>query len=172
MKDYPYDTYLLSSEFHHVAQWWDSDVFLDKNNPSIILKLYDPLSHEQIQRYYQIQSKIAHKLGIVSEGNLEIQVVDPTLSEKFQITDNEDWVLVVLPRIAWVNLCLYGSHEQRTRIVHRVKNLLKNKGLPVSGGFEIKSENIMVNTSQWDEKLKLYITDVWARIDECIRQGI
>jgi hypothetical protein len=65
-------------------------VFIDKEDPSVVLKLYDPLDLEQVQQYYRIQSKMAQKSGVIKEEDLEIRVVDPTSSDKFLITENED----------------------------------------------------------------------------------
>lgn len=83
MKNYTPDTYLLSPEFQPIAQWWDSMVFIDKEDPSVVLKLYDPLDLQQVQQYYRIQSEIAQKSGVIKEEDLEIRVVDPTSSDKF-----------------------------------------------------------------------------------------
>ena len=171
MKSYAPDTYLLSPQFQPIAQWWDSMVFLDKKDPSVVLKLYDTLGLAQVKRYYQIQKEIAQKWWTIQEDDLELRVTDPTESEKFSITENEDGILVVLPKVEWVNLWIYGSDIQRTQIMNRVKDLLKKWGLPISWGFEVKPENIMVSHRQWWwERLILNITDVWARVDECIGQ--
>lgn len=170
VKNYTSDTYLLSPEFQSVAQWWDSMVFVDREDPSIVLKLYDPLDLEQVHQYYRIQSEIAQKSGIIKEEDLELRVVDPMSSGRFLITENEDWVLVVLPRIEWVNLWTYWSDIERTRIVNKVKEMLKNKWIPVSWGFEVKPENIMVSDREWWKRLILHITDVWARVDECLKE--
>lgn len=170
MNKYHSDAYLLSPQFQLIAQWWDSAVFLDKQDPSVILKLYDPLSYKEVQWYYDIQSKISKKLWVIREDDLELQVIDPTLSDKFSISENEDGILVVLPLVAWVHLWSYWSDIQRTRILNRVKTLMKKNDLPISGGFEVKPENIMISDRQWWKKLIICITDVWARIDECIVQ--
>jgi hypothetical protein len=58
-------------------------VFIDKEDPSVVLKLYDPLDLQQVQQYYRIQSEIAQKSGVIKEEDLEIRVVDPTSSDKF-----------------------------------------------------------------------------------------
>lgn len=65
-------------------------VFVDKKDPSVILKLYDPLDIQQVQQYYQIQSKIAQISGVIKDDDIELRVVDPTNSDKFLITENED----------------------------------------------------------------------------------
>ena len=170
MKNYTSDTYLLGQEFKPIAQWWDSTVFIDKENPSVVLKLYDPLNFEQVKQYYQIQREISQKSGVINYDNMELRVLDPTNSDKFLITENEYWILVILPRIEWVNLGSYWSDAQRTRILNRVRDMLKIKWLPTTGGFEVKPENIMVSDKEWASKLILHITDVWARADECLRE--
>jgi hypothetical protein len=65
-------------------------VFVDKKDPSVILKLYDPLDIQQVQQYYQIQSEIAQKSGVIKDDDIELRVVDPKNSDKFLITQNED----------------------------------------------------------------------------------
>jgi hypothetical protein len=96
--------------------------------------------------------------------------MDPTSSDKFAISENEDGVLVVLPRVPGENLATFWSDIQRTRIMNRVKKLLIQNGIPISGGFEVKPENLMVSDRRWGEKLTVTITDVWARADECLVQ--
>ena len=169
MKNYTPDTYLLSSEFQPIAQWWDSVVFVDKEDSSVVLKLYDPLDIKEVQRYYEIQGELAQKWGCIQDDDIELRIVDPALSERFLITENEDGVLVVLPRVPWINLWSYWCDTQRALIVSRVKEMLKSKWLPISGGFEVKPENIMVSENEWGDRLVLNITDVGARVDECLR---
>ena len=170
MKEYSYDTYLLSPWFQLITQWWDSTVFIDKADSSVILKLYDPLNYGQVERYYQIQSEISQKSWTIVDNEIEVQVLDPTHSDKFAIIENEDGILVVLPKVEWVNLSAYWSDIERIKIVNRVKDLLRNRWVSTSGGFEVKPENIMVHDSNWWKKLVLSITDIWARIDECLKQ--
>ena len=65
-------------------------VFIDKQDPSVILKLYDPLDIQQVQKYYQIQREIAQKSGVIKDEEIELRVVDPSNSDKFLVTENED----------------------------------------------------------------------------------
>lgn len=170
MNKYTQDTYLLSSQFQLIASWWDSMVFIDKNDSSVIIKLYDPLEYAEVARYYAIQRELVQKVWIMNDGEIELQITDPSSSDKFLISETEDGVLVALPRVVWCNLASYGTDIQRTQILHRVKFLLKSKGLPISGWFEVKPENIMVSDRQWWKRLVITITDIWARVDECLKE--
>lgn len=170
MNKYAQDISLLSSQFQPVARWWDSVVFVDKKDPAVILKLYDPLEYNDVLRYYDIQKEISQKAWVISDWYIELQVMDPKSSDKFAISENEDGVLVVLPRVPGENLATFWSDIQRTRIMNRVKELMIQKWLPTSGGFEVKPENLMVSDRRWGEKLMVTITDVWARADECLAE--
>lgn len=168
MKNYSSHTDLLSTQFQLVAHGWDSMVFLDRQDPAVILKLYDPLGHDAVTEYYRLQSDMAKQAWKIEDSDLEVSIVDPLTADDFSIISHEDGVLVTLPRITWENLQSYWSDTQRLEILSRVKSLLEQRGLPISGGFEVKPENIMVNNIP-GEKLQLFLTDVWARVDECIQ---
>lgn len=90
MNSYNSDTYLLDPHFQSIASWWDSIVFIDRKNPDVILKLYDPLDYTQVLRYYEIQKELSLKWWILSEADIDVTIVDPTIFEQFSVLENED----------------------------------------------------------------------------------
>ncbi|MFZ2255141.1 MAG: hypothetical protein WAW59_06295 [Patescibacteria group bacterium] len=49
--------------------------------------------------------------------DVHLEVLDPKIKPEQHIIDNEDGILVVLPRINGINLTRYGTAEERMRIL-------------------------------------------------------
>ena len=55
--------------------------------------------------------------GVMRLDDIHLEVFDPNLKPQEYIFDNEDGILVVLPRVNGVNLTRYGTTEERMRIL-------------------------------------------------------
>lgn len=166
MKNYSDSDDLLGDPYKLVASWWDSLVFVDRENPDAILKLYDPLTREEILQYYELQSRLA-QIWVMEDQWIEVEILDP--SDKLQVIDHEDGVLVVLPRVDGIGLPKYITDINGTILLSRVKQIMENHGLPTTWWFEVKPENLTVVPSWDSKKIRVVITDLWARIEECLR---
>lgn len=164
MKNYS-DAYLLSKPYQFVASGWDSAVFIDEENPDVILKLYDTLTREQVLEYYQMHERLSH-VPLHERDGIQLEVLNPLKTHNFQIIDTEDGVLVVLPRVDGIPLSKYGDKDMRTKVYTKVKTLMEESGIPTKNGFEVKLENLMVSSTP--ESIHIVITDIGSRIDECL----
>lgn len=166
MKNYQ-DAWLLGSPFKLIASWHDSFVFVDGENPEVILKLYESLTRDELIRYYELHKKHARK-WVMQLDDVHLEVLDPKIKPEQHIIDNEDGILVVLPRINGINLTRYGTAEERMRILWQIKKIAKRHNLPITGWYEIKFENLTITKQYEDGAIHVVMTDIAARIDECL----
>ena len=166
MKNYE-DAYLLGAPYTLIASGWDSYVFVDGENPDVIIKLYESLTREQLLAYYKLHTLHAQN-GVMTDGTIDIEVLDLGEQPENHIMDNEDGVLVILPRINGTNLTQYGTPEERKEILERIQKIAQSHNLPITGWYEIKFENLTVIKSDPSWRLHIVMTDIWARIDECL----
>ena len=118
MKNYS-DAYLLGAPYTLIASGWDSYVFIDGENPDVIIKLYESLTREQLLEYYKLHTLHAQK-GMMTDGTVDMEILDLGEQPDSHIMDNEDGVLVILPRINGTNLTQYGTPEERREIFERI----------------------------------------------------
>lgn len=131
MKNYS-DAYLLSRPYKMVTSGWDSAVFIDEENPNVILKLYDTLTVEEVREYYEMHEKLSQVTARKTKG-MQLEILNPLKANEFQIIDTEDGVLVVLPRVDGIPLSQYGDKEIRTAVYGKVKKLMQRNGIPTTG---------------------------------------
>lgn len=131
MKNYA-EAYLLGAPYTLIASGWDSYVFVDGENPDVIIKLYESLTREQLLEYYKLHTLHAQN-GVMTDGTIDIEVLDLGEQPENHIMDNEDGVLVILPRINGTNFTQYGTREERREILERIQKIAQSHNLPITG---------------------------------------
>jgi hypothetical protein len=131
MKNYA-DAYLLGFPYKLIASGWDSYVFIDGEDPEVVLKLYDSLTREQLIQYYNLHTLHAQN-GVMTDGVVDMEVLDLGVQLDNNIIDNEDGVVVILPRINGINLTQYGTSEERREILERIQKIAQSHNLPITG---------------------------------------
>jgi hypothetical protein len=69
----------------------------------------------------------------MTDGTIDIEVLDLGEQPENHIMDNEDGVLVILPRINGTNFTQYGTREERREILERIQKIAQSHNLPITG---------------------------------------
>lgn len=165
---------------NYIDGGYDSLVFDDLGDPGIVVKYYNHPSAfgdailflSEIEEYHTIHQRYAKMWSIDGVATSEEETTTFSVSvldlwdDIFQLHDSKI-IVTRVPKVLWYH-CVIGHVLEAIRIT------LANNGIPIETHWVhyewhyLSAKNILY-TEEWDSKLNIVITDLWASIRDSLQ---